>query len=693
MNKQNILIIGGAGYIGSALTEYLHSDHSVTIVDLGWFGNFLSVPVINQDYDQLSQSYLANFDVVILLAGHSSISMCKDDPQNAINNNVHKFSNLISKLTTQKFIYASSAGVYGNSAEGRITEQFESAEPINAYDSAKLQIDQLAQSSDLEYYGLRFGTVAGPSKNTRIDLLINAMVNSAFESGLIQVVAPTRKRSILGIKDLCRAVDAIISNANCAKGIFNVASASSTVGEIGAIVSGLTRKPAHTTFDSEDSNAYEFDLDTGLFEKTFNFKFTDTIHSVTREIVEQYNSINKNSRSLMYTTLDKCLACNSTNLVQFLDLANQPLANNYHDGSGAGPAIPLGLNACTDCWHTQLTVSVDPSVMFDQYVYVTGTSQTLRNYCDWFAEHITSKENITIGSVLDIACNDGTQLDCFKKRGWITYGVDPAKNLFDTCASKGHDVTVAYWPIVTLEKFDVITAQNVCAHTPNPLEFLIGAKDSLAEHGSIFIQTSQSQMYQRNEFDTTYHEHVSFFSVNSMRELALRAGLVLTDVELTPIHSDSYLFTLRHPGSEVNDSVQDMINLEWSQGRANLLFYLQFGENAENILTDLKLTVDQFRSQGLKVVGYGAAAKGMTVLNAANIQLDWIVDDNPLKQGLFTPGTNIEIKDRTSLSKDDDLVIVPLAWNFFDEIKENIQELRGTKHTKFIKYFPEVTVQ
>lgn len=395
----------------------------------------------------------------------------------------------------------------------------------------------------------------------------------------------------------------------------------------------------------------------------------------------------------MYTPLTKCLACDSEQLVQFLDLANQPLANNYHDGSGAGPAIPLGLNVCPNCWHTQLTVSVDPSIMFDHYLYVTGTSHTLQLYCDWFAEHITQKDNVIVGSVLDIACNDGTQLDSFKRLGWKTHGVDPAKNLFSTCSSKGHSVIVDYWPVDMGQKFDVITAQNVTAHTPDPLGFLIGARENLAETGSIFVQTSQSQMYQRNEFDTTYHEHVSFFSVNSMRELARRAGLVLTDVELTAIHGDSYLFTLRYPGSEVSDSVQNMIQKEQAEGRADLGFYATFGKNAKTILDEFKWLVDRWRDTGMLVVGYGAAAKGMTVLNAANIQLDWIVDDNPLKQGLFTPGTNIKILDRGSLLIDREIIIVPLAWNFFDEIRSNIQALRGDKTTRFMRYFPKVSLQ
>jgi len=390
-----------------------------------------------------------------------------------------------------------------------------------------------------------------------------------------------------------------------------------------------------------------------------------------------------------YTTLDKCVACGGSNLEQFLDLAEQPLANNYHDGTGGGESFRLGLNLCTDCYHTQLPVSVDPKAMFDHYLYVTGTSQTLRDYCDWFAQFVTDREQITHGNILDIACNDGTQLDSFRKLGWKTFGVDPAKNLFDIALEKGHMVRNAYWPI-SYPQMDVITAQNVCAHTPNPLDFLEGVKKALTVNGTAYIQTSQSQMYQRNEFDTTYHEHISFFSANSMNTLAKRAGLVLTDIEITPIHGDSYVFVLKHEGADVKSSVTETIRKEGTEGRHNSMFYKQFGINAESIVRKLKDLVTKCQAEGTPVVGYGAAAKGMTVLNANDIQLDWIVDDNELKQGLLTPGTNIPIKDKSSLDIDEHIVVIPLAWNFFNEIKANVEEVRQNKSTQYVQYFPRV---
>ena len=396
-----------------------------------------------------------------------------------------------------------------------------------------------------------------------------------------------------------------------------------------------------------------------------------------------------------YKKLDTCVACGLTELEPFLDLDEQPLANNYHSGEGGGDSYPLALNVCKSCWHTQLSVSVDPKILFEHYLYVTGMNETIKAYSKSFAEMVNSELYIDwTPSVLDIACNDGTQLDEFKKLGFDTHGVDPAKNLAELSKDRGHNITVDFWPTDLERHFDVITAQNVCAHTPDPLQFLIGVANHLLPTGTAYIQTSQSQMYQNSEFDTVYHEHISFFSTNSMKVLAKRAGLTLVDVKLTSIHGTSYVFVLKH-SNDIQNSVPDMISTEIADGRYNLDFYRQFGEKADAILTKLNYVIESLKliSPGVKIVGYGAAAKGMTVLNAKNIQLDWIVDDSPHKVGLFTPGTNIEIKDRSSLNTTDKIIVIPLAWNFFDEIKANVEEIRGKDETRFIKYFPEVGIE
>jgi hypothetical protein len=237
-------------------------------------------------------------------------------------------------------------------------------------------------------------------------------------------------------------------------------------------------------------------------------------------------------------------------------------------------------------------------------------------------------------------------------------------------------------------------AQNVCAHNPDPYGFITSCAELMSNNTVLFVQTSQADMVLHNEFDTIYHEHVNFFNANSMSKLATRAGLNLIDVIKTPIHGNSYIFVLKKQA--VNQCrVKNIIDLEESYGLLNVNTYDRWSETVHSNVNQLISTIDQYRRQGFTLVGYGAAAKGNTLLNFANILLDVIVDDNPLKQGKYTPGTGVPIVSIDYLrqqGEDAKLLFVPLAWNFFKEIKSKIQSVRNNPNDHFVKYFPEVEV-
>jgi hypothetical protein len=391
----------------------------------------------------------------------------------------------------------------------------------------------------------------------------------------------------------------------------------------------------------------------------------------------------------MHKVIDNCLCCGNTNLFTVLDLNTQPPANSFHKESEELEQYELKLMGCNRCWHTQLSIAVDPSELFQHYLYVSGTSQTLKDYFDWFAKNYSSIEAVDNLRVLDIACNDGSQLDSFKKLGWRTWGVDPAENLVPTAIAKGHSVICNFWNsdvAKQLPKFNLITAQNVFAHTANIDEFLQACKLVMRNDSKLVIQTSQAYMFDRNEFDTIYHEHISFFSTSSMKTVCERNGLFLNRVSITDIHGSSYVFEIGLTGS-ADESVEQQLVKE--QRRYNTDFYKQYQIKAYECLHALKNFVDEQRKQGKKVIGYGAAAKGMTVLNAGNIQLDFIVDDNQLKQNLFTPGMNIPVKSSESLHYiDHPVVFIPLAWNFYDEIVDRVKTLRPDISDLFVRYFP-----
>ena len=214
----------------------------------------------------------------------------------------------------------------------------------------------------------------------------------------------------------------------------------------------------------------------------------------------------------------------------------------------------------------------------------------------------------------------------------------------------------------------------------------------MSDHTVLFIQTSQADMVLNNEFDTIYHEHVNFFNINSMKRLAERTGLHLIDAIKTPIHGNSYVFVLSKT-IESPFNIQNKIKMEQLLYNANT--YAQWESNVKRNMTELKHTIWEYQQQGYKIVGYGAAAKGNTLLNFIDVKLDLIIDDNPLKQNLFTPGTRVLITGPNEILKfsaDDKIVFMPLAWNFFSEISTRIKSIRDMKQDVFLKYFPKVEI-
>lgn len=391
-----------------------------------------------------------------------------------------------------------------------------------------------------------------------------------------------------------------------------------------------------------------------------------------------------------------CLACGSHNLTPSLDLGKQPLANSYLSTVDDDElTFPLGVNLCLDCFHLQLTTIVDPELIYKNYLYVSGTSNTLKDYSNWFANYVNEYCTKLNNRVLDIGCNDGTQLDCFKTLGYDTWGVDPAENIYPT-SSKNHTIVCDFFSDKVLSKlntkFDAITAQNVMAHNPNPLEFLINCRELMDDNTKLFVQTSQANMVLNDEFDTIYHEHVNYFNINSMNKLAKRAGLYLIEAIRTPIHGTSYVFVFsKTEGKPFN--IQNALTTEATLHKVDT--YTKWVQNVNTNMVTLKQTLLTYKQQGYKIVGYGAAAKGNTLLNYIGVQLDLIIDDNPLKQNLYTPGTKILIKGPDAIvefSPDDKVVFMPLAWNFFTEISNRIKTIRNMKQDVFLKYFPKVEI-
>lgn len=397
-----------------------------------------------------------------------------------------------------------------------------------------------------------------------------------------------------------------------------------------------------------------------------------------------------------YQILNTCCACGKSDLQHFFDLGSQPLANSYKNSKNQEEkSFPLGVNFCTDCYHVQLTHIVNPDLLFKDYAYMSGVNKPMLDFFEWFAEMSLTKFDATPHTVLDIGCNDASQLDFYKKLGLETYGVDPAENLYKTTSLR-HNIICDYFKTGLLDKeFDLVVIQNAFAHNNNQLEMLNAAKTVLSDNGLLFIQTSQGDMIINGEFDTIYHEHISFYNINSMNEICKRAGLNLVDAIRHPIHGNSYIFIISKTKSNT-EHLSTLIAKEKQQGYYSIETLEKFNKKAIEAAEKTKEVVTEYRNKGYQIVGFGAPAKGNTFLNYAKLDLDLIIDETPLKKNKYTPGMGVPIN---GLEVFDDLehkgpiCFVILAWNYYRPIKDKIIRQRNLFHMHkndvYITYFPQ----
>ncbi len=391
--------------------------------------------------------------------------------------------------------------------------------------------------------------------------------------------------------------------------------------------------------------------------------------------------------------IDKCIICNC-NITEVLNLGSQPLANNYLQLNEECEKYPLSLYRCKYCFHLQLNYVVEPEILFKNYVYVSGTSNTNRQYFYEFAKNILINQNKKKIKILDIACNDGSQLIAFEKVikdmeldiELIKVGVDPAENIYNKYyeINKRYNNTIYCGfiddVIQLLEEkyktFDVIIAQNVFAHVDNPNNFLKNCYKLCNDESTIYIQTSQANMIIKNEFDTVYHEHISFFNTNSMNILCSNNKLFLNNVKIMPVHGSSYLF-------EIN---------KYKNHESNVVEYL-YKEITDDIYTEslyekymIKCLIYKnwfhnyllcYKLDGYNIIGFGSTAKSNTLMNFTGINnkiVDYIIDENELKQNLYTPGSNIIIKRFEDICIETKTLIVVFAWNYFDEVYKKLYD-------------------
>ena len=406
-------------------------------------------------------------------------------------------------------------------------------------------------------------------------------------------------------------------------------------------------------------------------------------------------------------SVESCRMCGSRSLHRYLDLGRTPLANSYLDEKTRNEpefTEELCIQLCRDCGLSQLTKVVHPDRMFRHYLYVSATTATIRDHFAEFAGTVAKAADAAPGDLaLDIASNDGTLLAAFKAVGLKPIGVDPATNLAKEANEKGLTTWCDYWSLPVAEKLarelgkpKVITAANVFAHADGLVEFAKGVGACLAPGGVFSIECPYLvDFIEKNEFDTAYHEHVSFVGLTPLARLMKAHGLELWDAEYFPdIHGGTIRSFISREGERAPTArLREMLEKERAFGIKDPKVYDAFAARVLRNRELLRALVSELRAKGQTVWAYGASAKGNTLMNFFGLDSSSVpraIDDNPKKWGYLTPGARMEVVGIDALKTSKVDVLLLLAWNFEKEIRRRCQAA-GYKG-RFLVPVPEAKV-
>lgn len=702
-----IAILGSCGYVGTMVFDGLKDFYEIDCYDIA--DSDVYPAHIKKSSTELTQEEIDSYDIFIYVAGLSRKEDCeKSDWKTVYERNVLDVLSIPSRMReNQVFFYSSTGSLYSSKGSERLCEESDSIDETDfqQYERSMLQREFELQKLGKKCIGLRFGTVIGLSKNMRPELVHNALFNSAVTSNKLSIWNPRSRRAILWYNDLIQCLIILIQKKESLQvnEIFNLVSFNTTVEEIAKTL--CTISGAHYEV-VKDIHSLGFFMSHQKFEDRFGYSFTGSNKSIFDFYFENKQEILTRIQNPVGKHV-KCIICKSIRLQSILDLGQQPLANNFLSEPVSSPQYPLHLYRCLNCSHTQIDYFVDRELLFKNYLYESGTSVTLRTYFANLAERYTQMFPFPKKRVLELACNDCYQLDEFKKRGWETYGVDPAENLVKRGIEIGHRVEAKFWAKEDISflhdiSFNLIVAQNVVAHVNNPIEFLQKCSSVMHPDTLLVVQTSQCNMYFNNEFDTIYHEHISFFTINSMMRAVESVGCHLENVYKTDIHGTSYVFEIK---KGLGRKPLALLEEETRRGLYTDQLYTEYAKKIVKIKSDALQLLQKYRDQGAHILGFGAAAKGMVFLNFLfdsqkhPLAPELLIDNSKIKHGRFTDGTLIEIQDTDSLSKykNKSVVIVVLAWNFYAEIAKRIERYVHENQLglmgDIVCFFPEQKIQ
>ena len=405
----------------------------------------------------------------------------------------------------------------------------------------------------------------------------------------------------------------------------------------------------------------------------------------------------------------KCRFCNCDIKSVFIDLGISPLSNSflkYENLKDLEKKFPLKVFVCENCFLVQLPEFETPQNIFKEYAYFSSYSKSWLNHAENYANMILKKNNLRKDDlVVELASNDGYLLQFFKNKGISVTGIEPAANVAKVAEEKGIKTIVDFFGEKLATKLsnkgtkaDLIIGNNVLAHVPDINDFVRGISILLKSNGTVNMEFPHVlQLIKNNQFDTIYHEHFSYLSLSTVKKIFEFHNLVIFDVEEISTHGGSLRIYAKHKTNEnfqIKNSVNELLEKEKDFGLLNLSFYLEFSKKVESIKKELIEFFKNTKQNEEKIVCYGAAAKGNTLLNFCKINkdyIDYVVDNNPHKQGLYLPGSHIPIKNPKEIMKTKPDFILILPWNIKEEIMKDISFIQDWGG-KFVIPIPKVTI-
>lgn len=404
--------------------------------------------------------------------------------------------------------------------------------------------------------------------------------------------------------------------------------------------------------------------------------------------------------------IENCILCGSQSLSDLFSLEDSPLANEFvseYELDVPQQKYPLHLNMCESCGHVQLGHEVSPDRMFSNYSYVSGTAKSFVKHFHDLADYLTQRFELQTGQfIVEIGSNDGTLLKRFIEREMLVLGVDPASNIVAMANESGIPTQNDYFSRSVAENIkaesglaDLILANNVLAHTTQLLDITLGIKSLLAPNGVLVFEVSYLlDVVGKLLFDTIYHEHVSYHSVQPLQSFFLQHGLEVFDVELINTHGGSIRVFVQHASGPrpISTSVESQIERE-NQAKLRSVNTFSVMEHKINELRDRLLTMlKKIDAKNQLICGFGAPAKATTLMHQFKLDssiIKYIVDDSPLKQGLFTPGWHIPVVSRDYFKVMPPSHVVIFAWNFAEHLVKDIKS-QFTQNISCIVPLPEL---